>query len=142
MKLEDALRKIRLLRRVNAENGASEAEAENAALMARTLMERFAVKSEEVRPVDDPHFGMTWVYWDHLTAKHGLELGHFGKRGTVSIGADRQALIRLDTGDWRVQRGHNGAAQLLAEGQGVETFQTYLSKNAPRGKGGGLFRPR
>jgi Protein of unknown function (DUF2786) len=133
MKLEDALRKIRLLRQVKAENGSSEAEAENAAEIIRTLMDRFAVKSEEVRPSNEPPFRrMSWVYWDHLAEEHGLELGHFGKRGTVSIGQNTQALIRLDTGHWRVQSGHNGSTQVLAEGQGVETFQTYLSRNAPR----------
>jgi hypothetical protein len=59
-------------------------------------------------------------------------LRHFGKRGSSSIGRDTQALIRLDTGSWRVQRGNNGSTEVLAEGAGVETFQTYLRKNAPR----------
>jgi hypothetical protein len=131
MKIEDALRKIRLLRQVKAENGSSEAEAESAAILIRALMDRFAVKPEEVRPATD-FKRMSWVYWDHLAAEHGLELGHFGKRGNVSINRDTQALIRLDTGDWRVQRGQNGSTQVLAEGQGLETFQAYLSKNAPR----------
>jgi hypothetical protein len=44
-----------------------------------------------------------------------------------------QAVLRLDTGSWRVQRGNNGSTQVLAQGTGVETFQAYLSKNAPRG---------
>jgi hypothetical protein len=143
MKLEDALRKIRLLKQVKAENGSSESEAENAAQIIRTLMDRFAVKSEEARPsTNDGPFRMSWVYWDHVVAEHGLELGHFGKRGSVSIGRDTQALIRLESGSWRVQRGTNGATQVLAEGTGVETFQTYLSKNAPRAfsLGGGANR--
>ena len=132
MKLEDALRKIRLLRQVKAEHGASDAEAENASAIIRTLMERFAVKSEELRPSNEmPFRRMSWVYWDHLLEEHGLELRHFGKRGSVSIGQDTQALMRLDTGEWRVQRGHNGSTQVLAVGQGVETFQSFLSKNAP-----------
>jgi Protein of unknown function (DUF2786) len=147
MKLEDALRKIQLLRQVKAEHGASEAEAENAAAIVRTLMDRFAVKSEEARPSNAPPFRMSWAYWDHLLEEHGLELQHFGKRGSVSIGGDTQALMRLDTGEWRVQRGRNGSTQVLAEGKGVETFQTYLSKNAPRmfslnSKPGSVFRPR
>lgn len=133
MRIEDALRKIRLLRQVKAENGSSAAEAENAALLIRALMDRFAVKPEEVRPANDAAFGrMSWVYWDHLAAEHGLELAHFGKRGSVSISRDTQALIRLDTGDWRVQRGQNDATEVLATGKGVETFQTYLSRNGPR----------
>ena len=92
MKLEDALRKIRLLRQVKAEHGASDAEAENASAIIRTLMERFAVKSEEVRPSNEmPFRRMTWVYWDHLLEEHGLELRHFGKRGSVSIGSGEKS---------------------------------------------------
>jgi hypothetical protein len=132
VKLEDALRKIRLLRQVKAENGSSEAEAENAGEIIRALMDRFAVKSEDVRPSNPSAFRMSWVYWDHMLEEHGLELRHFGKRGSASIGRDMQALMRLDTGEWRVQSGHNGSTRVLAEGQGVETFQTYLNKNAPR----------
>jgi hypothetical protein len=132
MKIEDALRKIRLLRQVKCENGSSDAEAENAAQIIRSLMERYAVKSEEVRPSNNEPFRGSWVYWDHLAEEYGLELRRFGKRGSVSIGRDTQAVLRLDTGSWRVQRGNNGSTQLLAEGTGVETFQSYLSKNAPR----------
>jgi hypothetical protein len=132
MKLEDALRKIRLLRRVKAENGASDAEAENAAAIIRTLMDRFAVKSEETRPSNEGPFRMSWVYWDHVLDDHGLQLKHFGKRGSASISRDTQAIMRLDTGEWRVQRGHNGSTEVVAQGRGVETFETYLSKNAPQ----------
>lgn len=103
MKYEDALRKIRLLRQVKPENGSSEAEAESAAALVRTLMERFAVKPEETRPANGPLFRMSWVYWDHLLAEFGLELEHFGKRGSARIGQDKKALIRLDTGEWRIQ---------------------------------------
>jgi hypothetical protein len=132
MKIEDALRKIRLLRQVKAENGSSNSEAESAAQIIRSLMERYAVKSEEVRPANGSMFRMSWVYWDHLVEEYGLELRRFGKRGSVSIDRDMQAVMRLDTGSWRVQRGNNGSTEVLAEGTGVETFQTYLSKNAPR----------
>jgi len=134
MKLEDALRKIRLLRQVKPEHGASDAEAENAAMLMRTLMDRFAVKSEDVRPSNGSLFRMSWVYWDHLLDEYGLELAHFGKRGSATISRDTQVLIRLDTGEWRVQRSRLGGTEpeLVAEGEGVGTFQTYLTKNAPR----------
>jgi hypothetical protein len=147
MKIEDALRKIRLLRRVTPDNGSSNAEAENAAAIVRSLMERFVVKSEDTRPSNGPVFRMSWVYWDHLLAEYGLELRHFGKRGSVSIGRDMQALMRLDTGEWRVHRKMSAGDELVAQGQGFETFQTYLSKNAPRmyslrAKRDTVFRPR
>ena len=147
LKIEDALRKIRLLRQVKAENGASDAEADNAAQIMRSLMERYAVKPEAVRSSDSAPFRGSWVYWDHLAEEYGLELRRFGKRGSVSIGRDTQAVMRLDTGSWRVQRGSNGSTQVLAEGSGLEAFQTYLSKNAPRmfslGRNrNSVFRPR
>jgi hypothetical protein len=89
MKVEDALRKIRLLRLVNADNGASDAEAENASSLVRRLMDRFAVKSEETRKPSPSQFRMSWVYWDHMLYDFGLELHHFGKRGSAQIGPDR-----------------------------------------------------
>ena len=133
MTLEDALRKIRSLRQVKAQNGSSEAEAESATQIISTLMDRFAIKPEDVSPVTDMRpFRMTWDYWDNLVAEYGLQLRRFGKRGSVPISGEAQALIRLDTGLWRVQRGQNGSTQVVAEGTGVETFQIYLNKNAPR----------
>lgn len=132
MKIEDALRKIRLLRQVKPENGASDAEAENAAMLVRTLMERFAVKSEDVRPNNGPMFRMSWVYWEQLLNEYGLELRRFGKRGSARIGRDQQVLIRLDTGEWRVERTTPVGAEQVAADKSVETFRTFLSKNAPR----------
>jgi len=132
MKLEDALRKIRLLRRVTPDNGASDAETENATAIVRSLMDRFAVTSEEARPASDRMFRMSWVYWDNLLDEYGLELRRFGKRGSAMVGRDLQALMRLDTGEWRVERRKPDGAELVADGKGVETFQIYLSKNAPR----------
>jgi hypothetical protein len=132
MKIEDALRKIRLLRRVTPDNGASDAETENAAAIMRSLMDRFAVSTEDARPPTISMFRLSWVYWDNLLNEYGLELRRFGKRGSATIGRDLQALMRLDSGEWRVERRKPDGAELVAEGKGVETFQTYLSKNAPR----------
>jgi len=132
MKIEDALRKIRLLRLVNAENGASDAEAENASNLVRRLMDRFAVRSEEARRPNPSQFRMSWVYWDHILYDFGLELHHFGKRGSAQIGADKQVLIRLDTGEWRVQQTTPEGSDLLIKDNGVESFQAYLNKNAPK----------
>ena len=147
MKIEDALRKIRLLRLVNAENGASEAEAENASNLVRRLMDRFAVRSEETRKSNPSRFRMSWGYWDHILYDFGLELHHFGKRGSVQIGGDKQVLIRLDTGEWRVQQTTPEGTDLLIKDIGVESFQTYLNKNSPRmhsltGNRRGASRPR
>jgi hypothetical protein len=147
MKFEDALRKIRLLRQVKPENGSSDAEAESAASLVRTLMDRFAVEPEETRPANGPLFRMSWVYWDHLLAEFGLELERFGKRGSARISQDKKAVIRLDTGEWRIQRTTPTGIEELFRDNGVESFQSYLNKNAPRmfslsGNRRNLFRAR
>ena len=147
MKIEDALRKIRLLRQVNAENGASDAESENASTLVRRLMDRFAVKSEQARTATPSQFRMSWVYWDHVLYDFGLELRHFGKRGSARMSEDKQVLIRLDTGEWRVQQSTPNGIEVLIKDTGVESFQAYLNRNAPRihslsGSRRGAQRPR
>ncbi len=132
MRFEDALRKIRLLRQVKPENGSSEAESETAAALVHALMDRFAVKPEETRPTSGPIFRMSWVYWDHLLAEFGLELEHFGKRGSARLSQDKKAVIRLDTGEWRIQRTTPAGTEELVKDTGVESFQSYLNNNAPR----------
>ena len=54
MRVEDALRKIRLLRRVIPENGASEFEAETATRLVQALMERYSIGLEDVHAVASP----------------------------------------------------------------------------------------
>ena len=71
MRVEDALRKIRLLRRLVPENGASKFEAETASRLVQALMERYSIEKEDVRPVATPRSRMTWVYWEHLLAEFG-----------------------------------------------------------------------
>jgi hypothetical protein len=147
MKLEDALRKIRLLRAVKPENGASEAEVENAANLAQALMDRFSVRPEDARPSRPQIFQMSWVYWEHLLDEYGLALNRFGKRGTAQLTTDKLLHMRLDTGEWRVQRAARGVWETIAHDRGVETLRDYLSRNAPRmyslSRGGqGAARPR
>jgi hypothetical protein len=50
MKIEDALRKIRLLRRIILENGASGFEAETAARLVQALMERYSIRERGRSP--------------------------------------------------------------------------------------------
>jgi hypothetical protein len=105
MRAEDALRKIGLLRKVKLENGALEAEAENAARLAKALMERYAITSEDVLDAAPrPAFRMTWVYWQELLHEFGLQLRHFGHRGNAAIGADRIVYINLRTSQWSVEQ--------------------------------------
>jgi hypothetical protein len=67
MKAEEALRKIGLLRRVKTENGALAAEADSAARLVKALMERYAIKADDIPAASQtPVFRMTWIYWQDL----------------------------------------------------------------------------
>lgn len=133
MNLEDALRKIRLLRRFRPENGASEPEAENAARLAQALMERYALRPGDLRAADPaPVLGLSWMYWQQLMDEYGIKLRHFGRRGNASLGDGRLIFIRLDSGQWQVQRTSPGGWETIQRDGGVESLRTYLSKSGPR----------
>ena len=105
MRAEDALRKIGLLRMVKTENGALAAEADNAARLAKALMERYAIKAEDVPAASrSPAFRMTWIYWEELLHEFGLQLRHFGHRGNAAIGGDKIVYINLRTTLWWIER--------------------------------------
>jgi hypothetical protein len=128
MRAEDALRKIGLLRKVKTENGALAAEAENAARLAKALMERYAIKSEDIRDGSvTPAFRMTWVYWRELLHEFGLQLRHFGHRGNAPIGVDRIVYINLRTSQWWVEQQSSGGWQTAIRDWGVESLRTYLN---------------
>ncbi len=131
MNLTDAIRKIRQLRMVSRDRGATPAEIENAESRVRALMERFAI-STEAPPEPRPLFRMSWVYWEHLLGEYGLELRRFGKRGNAQIGRDRLIVIRLDSGHWRIQRSAATTGAPLAAGVGIETLREYLKREGPR----------
>ena len=96
MRTEDALRKIGLLRNVKTENGALEAEVENAARLAKALMERYAIRAEDIPAVSPRRaFRMTWIYWQELLGEFGFRLRRFGRRGNAAIGNDKIVYIKL-----------------------------------------------
>ena len=130
--LIDALRKIRLLNQVKVAYGALPAEEENAQILIRALMRRFAVKNSAMPVPPRPVFHLSWVYWEHLLGEYGLQLRRFGKRGNAQIGSDRMILIRLDSGAWRVRPVVQTAHAPLAAGVGVETLREYLKRLGPR----------
>ena len=127
----DILRKIRLLSEVNTKNGASAAEADNAARLARTLMDRYSIKAEEERPVSQrPAAKLTWVYWQELFNEFWLEFSYLGYRGSAAIGHDRTVYIKLNTGQWSVEKRSNAGTQIVARDIGLETMRKYLSAHA------------
>jgi hypothetical protein len=127
----DILRKIRLLSEVNTKNGASAAEADNAQRLARALMDRYSIKAEEERPVSQrPAAKLTWVYWQELFNEFWLEFSYLGYRGSATIGHDRTVYIKLNTGQWSVEKRSNAGTQIVARDVGLETMRKYLSAHA------------
>ena len=127
----DILRKIRLLSEVNTKNGASAAEADNAQRLARALMDRYSIKAEEERPVSQrPAAKLTWVYWQELFNEFWLEFSYLGYRGSAAIGHDRTVYIKLNTGQWSVEKRSNAGTQIVARDVGLETMRKYLSAHA------------
>src|SRR5579863_2843746 len=104
MKLEDALRKIQLLRRVTRENGFSDGETENAERLSALLSRNFSLRPEDVRPARPTFRRPTWSYWQNLLNEFGLELQHFGKRGSCTIDSTHVVMIRADTAEWYAQQ--------------------------------------
>jgi hypothetical protein len=131
MKAEEALRKIGLLRRVKTKNGALAAEADNAARLVKALMERYAIKADDI-PGDSqtPVFRMTWIYWQDLLHQFGLQLRHFGHRGNAAIGDDKIVYINLRTSQWWIEQKSGGGWQTSVRDWGVESLRTYFDEHA------------
>jgi hypothetical protein len=138
MRAEDALRKIELLRRVKTENGALAAEAESADRLAKTLMERYAIKTEDIPAASEGRaFRMTWIYWQELLNEFGLRLRHFGYRGNAMLGKDKIVYINLRSGQWKIEESPGDGLHNGARDWGVESLRTYLNENQ---RGYSLFR--
>jgi hypothetical protein len=138
VRAEEALRKIGLLRRVKTENGALAAEADNAARLVKALMERYAIKADDIPAASQtPAFRMTWIYWQHLLHQFGLQLRHFGHRGNSTIGDDKIVYINLRTSQWWIEQKSGGGWQTSVRDWGVESLRTYLDKHA---RGYSFFR--
>jgi len=97
MKAEDARRKIALLRRVNAENGAGAAEEATARRLLKALMDRYEIKPREVRAAAPTStVRLTWIYWQELMNEFGLRLDQFGHRGNAAFANHSKVYIRPD----------------------------------------------
>jgi len=133
MRLEDALRKVRLLHDYSVDKGAFVAEAENAANLAKRLMEKYAIAKPDIRSNRQPtRERRSWVYWDHLFSQFGLELRHFGRRGSVPLGNGELAVPNLDTGEWYVQKRSPTGWVIVVKGQGLQALSDYLARKVPK----------
>lgn len=132
MNVEDALRKIRLLREIRTENGASVAEADIAARKVKALMERYTIKADKGRAAEAPAPQLTWVYWQQLFEEFGIPFSYFGYRGSAALGPGRIVYIQLNTGRWWVKQQSAGRPHTSARNRGVGSLRHYLKENATR----------
>jgi hypothetical protein len=132
MRVEDALRKIRLLRRLVPENGASEFEAETAGRLVQAMMDRYSIGKEDVQGVARPRNRMTWVYWEQLLAEFGLGLDRFGGRASATLANDARVVIRLASGHWHVQQASPEGWKIAVRDFGLESLRAYLAERGPR----------
>lgn len=135
MTVEDARRKIALLRRVSTDKGALAAEREAAYRLQKALMERYAIKDQEIpdgqttaRP-----FSLNWDYWKELLDEFGLSLTRFGGRGSVEIGNNIVAHIRLAANEWWIEVRTPRGRQTTVRDRGLDSLRVYLKEHAPKG---------
>lgn len=133
MTVEDALRKIALLRRVSADKGALAAERETAHRLQKVLMERYAIKAQDV-PEGAPAtpFRLNWDYWRELLDEFGLRLTHFGGRGSAEVGGNLIAYIRLATNQWWIEEKSPRGWQTTVRDKGLDSLRAYLKEHAPK----------
>jgi hypothetical protein len=134
MKLEDALRKIELLRRLSDDQGALAAERETAHRLQKALMERYAIRAQEV-PDATPAtaFRLHWGYWREVLEEFGLSLNHLGNRGSAAIGKNAMVYIRLATNQWWTEEKSASGWQTKVRDRGIESLRKYLKEHAPKG---------
>jgi hypothetical protein len=133
MKVEDALRKIELLRRISTDKGAVAAERETAYRLQKALMERFAIKAQDVPdPSPTTAFRLNWGYWRELFEQFGLRLDHFGGRGSAKVGVNRIAYVLLGTSEWWIEERSRGRWRKTVRDRGIESLRKYLTDYAPK----------
>ena len=116
---------------MKTENGALAPEADNAARLVKALMERYAIKAEDIPDASQRSaFRMTWIYWQDLLRQFGLQLRHFGHRGNAAIGDDTIVYINLRTSQWWIEQQSRGGRQTSVRDWGVESLRTYLDQHA------------
>ena len=133
MTVEDALRKIALLRKISTDKGAMAAERETAYRLQKVLMERYAIHAREV-PDAPPAtaFRLSWSYWQELLEEFGLHLNRLGNRGSALIGSNSKVYIRLDQSQWWTEERSSDGWKTTARERGLESLRKYLREHAPK----------
>jgi hypothetical protein len=130
MNRDAALRRLRALRNLSLDKGAFPAEVESAKSLIRLLEERYSIEDEgpqkERGPVPD------WTYWNWILNEFGIEGRRFHKSASANLDSTRIIVIRLDSGEWQVQRKTHAGYQTVAHNRNPESLREYLQQNGPR----------
>lgn len=133
MTVEDARRKVALLRKVSNDKGAVPAERETAYRLQKALMERYAITDQEIAVAPPTTISrLNWGYWQELLDEFGLRLNRFGNRGSVEVGSTSIVYITLNTNQWRAEERGPGGRQTKVRERGIESLRAYLREHAPR----------
>jgi hypothetical protein len=132
MTVEDALRKIALLRRISADKGALPAERETAHRLEKVLTERYAINAQDVPDAPPAAASLNWGYWKAVLEEFGLRLDRLGNRGSAAVGNDCKVFIRLDKGQWWAEGRSSSGWKTTVRDRGVESLRTYLKDHAPK----------
>jgi len=130
MNREDVLRKLRALRNLSEGEGAFPAEVESAKALIRLLEERHGI--QDCAPEAEPKLVPDWPYWNWILAEFGIEGRRFLKSASATLNPTTIIIIRLDSGEWQVQRKTRFGYQVIAQNHNPESLRAYLSQNAPR----------
>ncbi len=130
MNREDAVRRLRALRNLSKDEGAFPAEVESAKSLIRLLEDRYAIS--DCGPTEEPPLVPDWPYWNWVLGEFGIEGRRFLKSASAILDETRIVIIRLDTGDWQVERRTRVGYQVIAQNHNPESLRAYLRQNASR----------
>jgi len=130
MNREDALRRLRALRNLSEDEGAFPAEVESAKSLIRLLQERYDIS--DCAHQEEPPLVPDWPYWSWILDEFGIEGRRFLKSASAILDPTRIIIMRLDTGEWQVQRKTRFGYQVIAQNHNPESLREYLRQNAPR----------
>src|SRR5690348_15608500 len=131
MKREDAMRKIRAMRNVTMENGATPAEVDMAKQLVSRMIRDYNIQLDEPRPNVPQRPSAAWDYWRSLLGEFRLKPSRAFNRASVMMGPDYRIIINLGTNEWQVQHVSAGNKTVFKR-RGMESLRSYLRENAPR----------
>ena len=131
MKREDAIRKIRAMRNITVENGATPAEVDMAKQFVDRMVRNYNIQLDEPRPNVPQRTSAAWDYWRSLLEEFCLKPSRSFNRASVMMGADYRIIINLGTNEWHVQQVSTGNKTVFKR-RGMESLRSYLRDNAPK----------